>query len=88
MFKDVIPIIRHHHEKFNGTGFPDRLAGKNIPLAARILSVAEDFDEQMALLEARNEKINFYQSFLSGFGSLYDPGLLDAFKKTTSTSFE
>jgi putative two-component system response regulator len=35
------PIVRHHHERWDGTGYPDRLAGKEIPLGARIVSVAD-----------------------------------------------
>jgi putative two-component system response regulator len=40
----VLPIIRHHHEKWDGTGYPDRLKGNQIPLLARILQIADVFD--------------------------------------------
>lgn len=40
----VIPMVRHHHERFNGTGYPDRLQGEEIPLEARILAIADSFD--------------------------------------------
>lgn len=40
----VLPIIRHHHERWNGSGYPDGLAGPAIPLTARILQVADVFD--------------------------------------------
>jgi putative two-component system response regulator len=40
----VLPIIRHHHEKWDGTGYPDRLKGHNIPLLARILQIADVYD--------------------------------------------
>ena len=40
----LLPIIRHHHERFDGTGYPDGLAGKAIPLHARIVSVCDAFD--------------------------------------------
>jgi putative two-component system response regulator len=40
----VLPIIRHHHEKFDGTGYPDGLKGENIPLLARILQTVDIFD--------------------------------------------
>jgi len=43
-FRHVLPIIRHHHEKMNGTGYPDHLAGDAIPLTARILSVVDVYD--------------------------------------------
>src|SRR5438270_429509 len=40
----VVPIVRHHHEQWDGEGYPDRLAGEQIPLVARIFSVADCFD--------------------------------------------
>ena len=41
---DLLPMIRHHHERYDGTGYPDRLAGDQIPLLARILSVCDAYD--------------------------------------------
>jgi putative two-component system response regulator len=43
-FRSVLPIIRHHHEKLDGSGYPDGLTGDNIPITARILSVVDVFD--------------------------------------------
>ena len=40
----VVPIVRHHHESWDGTGYPDRLAGSQIPIGARILSVVDCYD--------------------------------------------
>ena len=40
----IRPIVRSHHERWDGNGYPDRLAGDNIPLLARIVSVADAFD--------------------------------------------
>lgn len=42
--RDIIPGVRGHHEKFDGSGYPDRLKGKDIPLIARIIAVADTFD--------------------------------------------
>ncbi len=42
------PAIRHHHERFDGTGYPDRLAGQDIPLGARVLHVADAFDSMIS----------------------------------------
>lgn len=42
--KPAIPFIKHHHERFDGTGYPDGLVGEDIPLGARIISVCEAFD--------------------------------------------
>jgi putative two-component system response regulator len=43
-FRSVLPIIRHHHEKFDGSGYPDGLAGEAIPIAARVLQVVDVYD--------------------------------------------
>jgi putative two-component system response regulator len=43
-FRHVLPIIRHHHEKQDGSGYPDGLKGEQVPLTARILQVADIFD--------------------------------------------
>ena len=42
--QQVVPIVRHHHEHFDGKGYPDGLAGQDIPLEARILAVVDAFD--------------------------------------------
>jgi putative two-component system response regulator len=44
LLKDVIPIIRHHHERGDGSGYPDRLRGDDIPLLAQLLSVVDTYD--------------------------------------------
>lgn len=43
-FRFVLPIIRHHHEKFDGSGYPDGLKGEQIPLTARVLQIADVYD--------------------------------------------
>lgn len=52
-FKLVLKIIRHHHEKMDGTGYPDKLAGENIPIGARVLRITDVYD---ALTTARPYK--------------------------------
>ena len=44
MLGDIIPAVKHHHEKYNGKGYPDGLLGEDIPLHARILAIADAFD--------------------------------------------
>jgi len=41
---DILPIIKHHHESYNGTGYPDKINGKKIPLSSRIIAVADTYD--------------------------------------------
>ncbi len=45
--QDAVPAIRHHHERFDGTGYPDRIAGEEIPLGARIIHVADALDSML-----------------------------------------
>jgi putative nucleotidyltransferase with HDIG domain len=73
--------VRHHHERFDGTGYPDGLCGENIPLAARIVTVADVFDAvtsnrpyRTALpVEAARQEI------VRGRGAHFDPQVADAF---------
>ncbi|HET9675691.1 MAG TPA: diguanylate cyclase [Gaiellaceae bacterium] len=44
---DAVPAIRHHHERFDGTGYPDRISGEEIPLGARIIHVADALDSML-----------------------------------------
>ena len=44
MFKDIIPVVLHHHERYDGHGYPSQLQGEDIPYVARIASVADSFD--------------------------------------------
>lgn len=55
----VIPVIRHHHERWNGTGYPDGLMGEEIPLTARVLQIADIYD---ALTSPRPYKAAFSEA--------------------------
>lgn len=54
IFHDILPIVKHHHEKFNGTGYPSQLKGYSIPLIARIAAVADTFDAMTSKRSYRN----------------------------------
>jgi len=43
-FRDLVPIVYHHHERFDGTGYPQGIYGEQIPLLARIIAIADSFD--------------------------------------------
>lgn len=76
-------IIRHHHERYDGNGYPDRLKGENIPFLARILSVADAYDA-MASDRAYRKKMEFSkvaQIIREGAGSQFDPDVVKAFMK-------
>lgn len=74
-------LIRSHRERFDGLGYPDRLAGFNIPLGARILALVKDYD--MALIGttfARPVKpVDAMLQIQDGKGNRYDPAVADAF---------
>ena len=44
IFEDILPIVKHHHERFDGRGYPSKLSGKDIPIYARIAAIADAFD--------------------------------------------
>jgi len=43
-FKDLVPVVYHHHERFDGKGYPNGIYGEQIPLFARIIAIADSFD--------------------------------------------
>jgi HD-GYP domain-containing protein (c-di-GMP phosphodiesterase class II) len=77
----VLPAIRHHHERFDGTGYPDRLKGMDIPLLARIIFVADAFD---AIVSARPYRppgtLDYAISEIQrGAGNQFDPRIVRVF---------
>lgn len=80
-FKDKIPMIRHHHEHYDGNGYPDGLAGEAIPLEARIISLPDAFDAMTSARPHRN--IMPLQDVLSELekckGKQFDPKVLEIF---------
>jgi putative nucleotidyltransferase with HDIG domain len=77
----VVPIVRHHHENWNGTGYPDGIAGSTIPIGARILSVVDCFD---ALTSDRPYRPRLpdreaIRILLERRGTMYDPLVVDTF---------
>jgi diguanylate cyclase (GGDEF)-like protein len=78
----IVPIVRHHREHFDGSGYPDGLKGKAIPLGARILAVADVYD---ALTSSRSHRPgNSHEEALAyieeGSGTLFDPEVVCAFQ--------
>ena len=80
-----LPIIRHHHEWYNGSGYPDRLIGDEIPLLARVLHVADSFEAMTAARPYRMTPLTPEQAIaeLRKFAGIqFDPVIVDAFVQT------
>jgi len=78
---DVLPVVLHHHESWDGHGYPHRLPSETIPLPARIVAVADSFDAMSSDRPYRkgmaDEKINAI--FRDGSGKQWDPAVVEAF---------
>lgn len=77
-------VARHHHEKWNGAGYPDHLKGDAIPMEARIMAIADVYD---ALVSKRcyKEAMSFeqaYQVMMESMGSHFDPQMEQIFVKS------
>ena len=79
----AVDITRSHHEKFDGTGYPDGLKGEMIPLAARIVTVADEYDELVSSIDSK--KVHGHGTAVSiienGRGVHFDPQVVDVFHK-------
>jgi len=84
--QDIIPVVLHHHERWDGNGYPQNLAGDDIPLLARVCSVAEVFD---ALLSDCVYKSGWTNSkalewMEQSSGKMFDPSIITALLKITA----
>jgi putative nucleotidyltransferase with HDIG domain len=77
----VAPIVRHHHENWDGTGYPDGIVGEAIPIGSRILAVVDCFDALTSdrPYRPRMEDRDALQILSDRRGNMYDPHVVDAF---------
>jgi putative nucleotidyltransferase with HDIG domain len=79
--ENILPVVLHHHESWDGAGYPSHLAGDQIPLSARIVAVADAFDAMSSDRPYRNglpdEKVD--QTLRDGAGQQWDPEVVEAF---------
>ena len=81
IFENIIPIVKHHHEKYDGNGYPSKLRGEEIPFLARIAAVADTFDAMTSVrpyrtalpLETVKEELKKYS------GTQFDPKIASVF---------
>ncbi len=80
---DIARIIRGHHERYDGLGYPDRLSGEEIPLEARIMSIADSYDAMTTTRPYRTPlpEDAVHRELLDNRGKQFDPYLVDAFLK-------
>ena len=78
---DALNVARHHHERYDGKGYPDGLAGKDIPIMARVVGIADAYDAMNSKRIYRNALPHdvIRSELVKGRGSQFDPELLDIF---------
>ena len=87
ILKPAVPIIFHHHERFDGTGYPSHLKGSRIPLGSRIMAVVDAFDA-MVFGRPYRKKINIKTALgeiKKNSGSQFDPKVVNEFLKVISS---
>jgi len=95
LLRDLVPsdqellIVRHHHERYDGSGYPDGLRGEAIPLGARILAIAEAYDAMTSERPYRPETLSndeAAQELERNAGTQFDPALVATFLKALGLS--
>ena len=78
--EDALPAVRHHHERYDGTGYPDKLAGEDIPLGARIIHLADALDAMLTSRPYRPalEPLGALEQIRNGAGAQFCPRCVDA----------
>ena len=90
IFKDIIPIVKHHHERYDGNGYPGQLKGEEIPYMARIASIADSFD---AMTSRRTYRDSLpIETVIAEFerckGTQFDPEITDVFLDILKNHYE
>ena len=86
--KPALPVVRHHHERYDGTGYPDGLSKERIPLLARIIACADAFDAMTSERPYRRRKLTVQEALKeikNNAGSQFDPRVSQVFIKIIRT---
>lgn len=80
---DIAQMVRHHHERWDGLGYPDRLAGNAIPLGGRIIAVADAFSAMTSdrIYRAALPIERAWAELRAHRGTQFDPEIVDAFER-------
>jgi putative two-component system response regulator len=87
--RSVLQGIRHHHERYDGSGYPDGVAGDRIPLIARIVTIADCFDAMTSIRAYRTalDVEAALEVLRAGAGTQFDPGLVPIFERIVRAEF-
>ncbi len=90
IFKDVLPIVKHHHERYDGNGYPSKLKGEEIPYLARIAAIADSFDAMTSRRTYRDSlPLDVVKSeFQRCKGTQFDPNYADTFLDILNNEYE
>ena len=85
LFQDdvILGVARHHHERYDGRGYPDGLAGDAIPMEARVVAVADSMDAITSTRAFRQARLwsDAVDEIVQAKGSRYDPQVVKVFQK-------
>lgn len=89
IFEKAIPVVKHHHERYDGFGYPSKLAGENIPYLARIAAVADSFDAMTSRRTYRDSMPMdiVIEEIRKNKGSQFDPNIADTFLNILSNHY-
>ena len=90
IFKDIIPIVKHHHERYDGNGYPSRLKGEEIPYIARIAAVADTFDAMTSRRSYRGpiDIEHVKEEIKRCEGTQFDPQIAEVFLDILNNNFD
>ena len=86
--KGIGLLIRHHHEAFDGSGFPDGLSGEQIPLGSRIINLASFIDNVYSVDSGKETEYQINCQVAAGMGTLFDPALAHAASRAVKEMLE
>ena len=86
--EEILKLVRHHHERYDGTGYPDQLKGDQIPLCSRILAVSDAYEAMTSERPYRSKMSDeeAYEEIKRNRGIQFDPEVADAFLKSRNGS--
>ncbi len=91
LFQGGRDIVLHHHERYDGKGYPDHLAGEKIPLGARIITIADSFDAMVSMRPYRAKSLTVMEALKildDERGAQFDPDLIVTFTKLVRARLE